>query len=108
MAEKMTAETKHIVTDRDDLELYMQCELNAVCDGFNYFNEVLFGCLTPGDNYTNEYKQLQSMFYLLCNSLNSFAGKFNLLTGEDETGQLQSEREQIEMLHAICNGRNQK
>lgn len=76
-------------------------ELDACVDGFSYLFEEVFGMNTPSPNYTTDYKQLQSMFWLLNHTLYKFAGKLSLLMGEGDNPGIKYEFDQIKTLYAI-------
>ena len=74
-------------------------ELEACVCGFDFIFEEVFGGISPSSNYTNNYKQLQSMFWLFSDTLSKFAGKFSLLTGEDDNPRIKNEFDQIKTLY---------
>lgn len=89
-----TAEMQSIMYD-------IGAELDACVDGFSYLFEEVFGMNTPSPYYTTDYKQLQSMFWLLNHTLYKFAGKLSLLMGEGDNPGIKYEFDQIKTLYAI-------
>lgn len=89
------------VEEMQSMMFDINSELAACVDGFNYLLEEVFGKLSPSPNYTTNYKQLQSMFWLLTDTLGRFAGKYSLLMGEGDTTHIKYEFEQIKTLYEM-------
>lgn len=96
-----TIEELKSVKETEDIMFDMGVELDACVNGFSYLFEKVFGHTTPSPDYTIEYDQIQSMFWLLNDTLYKLAGKFSLLMGEGDNTRIKNEFDQIKTLYAI-------
>lgn len=87
------------VEEMQSMMFDINAELDACVYGFNHLYEEVFGGNSPSPNYSTDYQRIQSMFWLLKDTLGRFAGKYSLLMGEGDTPHIKYEFEQIKTLY---------
>lgn len=89
------------VEEMQSMMFDINAELDACVYGYNHLFEEVFGGNSPAPEYTSNFKELQSMFWLLNHTLYKFAGKLSLLMGEGDNSGIKYEFDQIKTLYAI-------